>query len=749
MTSTSGTASIPDIPIVQKLSMRIVEALKKTNTETTDQFLPVTELDGILSIDTLVALFTELCRAVWGHNQLQLRRADLETYARRAREDPPRLSLLALLIYDKRKDSLSTFVDWLRNGGTFPSDNDLPFQETSEALHVLPKNDHQYILRNQCMFCIVTITEYEHATLQRDLRKPFLGKQQLIKGGSSGAVYKVKIAAGHWRYKHHEFPKFMTTQHDIDIAVKVFEERESHAQAGLSAQQDYETEREFLEELKKNKTQNVSILRDWGSLAEPTERTDVKKYSLFFECANCDLQEFLEHDLYSQEYKGKSVLLTNATHLLEALAFIHGKFHFLHLDIKPDNILVFFYPLSEVPAGTNETKRMEWRITDFNLSRKQLRRKPDQSFEVSVSTSYESEVLSPRGAGHFQAPEIEDQNPGRASGRSDVWSMGCVLLMVLACLCDGRAGVKDLLDRTAVTFKGEKGGEGMSTFLFYMTKSNDLLDSMIGWPGPNQPPIRYLGQYKPQVHTIRPNLDATIHPEVIHWSEIMYDKAVGPEKQCLEDAFRLLFTRVLVVNRSERLRAEKFYKYFKQISQSYKEAKEPGSGAVPPLGDIPGPEAERPSTMNMRDRTKHSPLCDAIGDIDAARVIALLRENANPNEKCPLCDKWPICKTLRSGVDPRNNILQALLEPRSISVLNTDITIARDSTSSPLDIAWHMSQGAGDHEALELLFTYRSADIPVDDKFERRFERSKKKLSANSLDVIKDYRKSWKAAHDV
>jgi serine/threonine protein kinase len=141
-------------------------------------------------------------------------------------------------------------------------------------------------------------------------------------------------------------------------------------------------------------------------------------------------------------------LLRESSNLAEALMFLHdqlGDIFCCHMDLKPDNILIIKH--KDAPVG-------QWMITDFGIStfKETSGRSNDgllsvRELEVNIAnkTTLATRTVPKRAPGPFQPPEVE-LSPGAAQfGRkSDVWSFGCVLAMVVAFALGGRQLVEEL-----------------------------------------------------------------------------------------------------------------------------------------------------------------------------------------------------------------------------------------------------------------------------------------------------------------
>ncbi|THY67612.1 kinase-like protein [Aureobasidium pullulans] len=190
--------------------------------------------------------------------------------------------------------------------------------------------------------------------------------------------------------------------------------------------------------------------------------------SIVFELAICDLEMILYQQLDADSIKrlprqdqliGPSYLLSGSLDIAKGLEWLHQKIpssghqsrECFHLDLKPSNILAF-----------GDDQSWIWKITDFG--------------EASIGVHEENAIYGEntpstrekRGADVYLPPEVEDGHVGRAC---DIWSFGCILLDILAYVCDPREGVKSLQDlrredrgtnstKIEAAFYGRRGGTG-------------------------------------------------------------------------------------------------------------------------------------------------------------------------------------------------------------------------------------------------------------------------------------------------
>lgn len=164
--------------------------------------------------------------------------------------------------------------------------------------------------------------------------------------------------------------------------------------------------------------------------------------------AEMDLEHFL-----GREAQGVLLgdLISEARNLVGALMFLHGMLQTdrpglacCHNDLKPANILIFREPDSSA-VGT-------WKIADFGISKIA---EPDEQPSATVDVTVNHQPA--RNASTYQAPEV--CHGGDIGRKSDVWSMGCILVRILALGIDGLTGLKTLDDARGQAATGEEDCE--------------------------------------------------------------------------------------------------------------------------------------------------------------------------------------------------------------------------------------------------------------------------------------------------
>lgn len=675
--------------ILERLAKEINAAIISTqSTDASNKFIPNAELLKVLNHESLTQLFTELCaqRVMVRQNGSSSARSDSvvghqvpEDLAHKVRAEPSRISLLALFIYDERARCLSLLMDWLLASSqtSFPSDNDLPFGR-DQARGVFHYKDVEYVLDYQAMFKPFIIREHEYRTLDlRRSRPPFIGARTKLGEGSSGAVFKVTIAAGHYEYKRNN--RYVPENDNYTVAMKVF--HETAFVSAESATEDYNVEREFLEQLRKDKKLHKMILLDLGGIVELGGETTLKQ-SLLFDLALCDLDKFFKSEHYKHQYSEKGwMLIAKAMDLLDALDFLHSNFKSLHLDIKPDNILVFDNP--DMEYDTN------WKLSDFSLSRKKLVRSPVGSYEFSNIGSNQSTVPSARSAGIYQAPEIQTREISPASEGSDVWSMGCLIITLLAFLRSDGIHQVHKLDELLDVYTSDTRLERR---LFYVT------NAMLQWHDPPRAAEKL--NIRTEKGSIGPNVEVMLHPRLIEWMDYLYiSSETDIEQKGLALAANIILGSVLVIDRKKRISAVQFRNRLHEVYEVYESS---NTARAQPMTTQHTPVINPP--------TAHSRLCEAIRHSACATIVELIKTPRLSSSPCPRrkCGEYPLHQVLR------NKHLPALDE---ILVSLTAEDVQQESTvtiQTPLDIACERD---GDDRALELLYKHFGNAIDISEDF--------------------------------
>ncbi|KAL4796062.1 ankyrin repeat-containing domain protein [Aspergillus venezuelensis] len=266
-------------------------------------------------------------------------------------------------------------------------------------------------------FCPIDIEEGENRVLGEGWRLPFV-EGGIIGEGAYGSVTRQCVAARHLCRAGGDL-----SQKQEVIACKTFK---SH--------NDFTKEKANLEKLRKKlgrEDQNSRIMPFFTTI------TIANEFNLFFECADTDLERFLQG---SSQGIAPRDLIEESRVLAGALRFLHQDMDpqllFCHMDLKPANILVSFKDASLGKVG-------KWIISDFGIS---IITAAEEARPLDASKGTFRYPFANNGAGTYQAPEILTGSFGR---KSDVWSLGCILVRVLAFGLDGARGLEELDERRA------------------------------------------------------------------------------------------------------------------------------------------------------------------------------------------------------------------------------------------------------------------------------------------------------------
>lgn len=163
------------------------------------------------------------------------------------------------------------------------------------------------------------------------------------------------------------------------------------------------------------------------------------QFNLFFDWADTDLEHLLREQSSSIKFKD---LLEESKRLAGALEYLQDDLdpglRFCHMDLKPANILVF--------KGPSSSSAGHWKISDFGESiiKAPPIDVPGITFPYSLGYNLK---------GIYRSPELA--NNGAFSRKSDVWSLGCILVRVLAFGLDGENKLKDLDEKRGKNMDGE------------------------------------------------------------------------------------------------------------------------------------------------------------------------------------------------------------------------------------------------------------------------------------------------------
>ena len=213
------------------------------------------------------------------------------------------------------------------------------------------------------------------------------------------------------------------------------------AEAKKSFTQEGTTIKQFIQSVKSH--DNIATTKaslEWGNT-----------YSLFFDLAKYNLWEYFEKEADTiKTPEDKRKVFGQTIGLAGALAYLHDELYLAstneqlqcyHLDLKPQNILVF------------ETKgEYIWKISDFGIS--QIKRvavnRPASEHHVSfLDKIFQSKkpdedpssgVDNSRYGGTYAAPEAREKSD-TVTRKSDVWSLGCVITLVLTFLHNPSHGI--------------------------------------------------------------------------------------------------------------------------------------------------------------------------------------------------------------------------------------------------------------------------------------------------------------------
>ncbi|KAI0899943.1 kinase-like protein [Annulohypoxylon nitens] len=373
---------------------------------------------------------------------------------------------LATLIYARCSiEAARNFITSLLVASTWPK-----YLHGGRRLDQLPADDAQLrqvlgtdsdsdingFLDTQPCFCPIVLLQGEDIQIPQGERRrlPYLSDVRLGEG-AYGEVFEVEIAAGHFRDNRGS----MANTEPRLLARKDFKKSDGF-------QREYDNMKMILYTPRESK----NILETLGSL-QLGENT----FSLFMPLAKCDLGKWMEKNPPPTQDSEKAHFLQCASGLADGLEFLHSEIQdpnhnrmvCYHMDLKPANILVFL--------DERDPTKMIWKISDFGMSRVKISRRNSRVDDRDISHAFErrgettvSGTVNRRAEGTFLAPESSVSLP-RMNEKSDVWSLGCVVSVILTYMEEGKVGIEKYSDeRSDYSVRNQAGGGDF----FYIRHTN-------------------------------------------------------------------------------------------------------------------------------------------------------------------------------------------------------------------------------------------------------------------------------------
>ena len=302
------------------------------------------------------------------------------------------------------------------------------------------------------------------------------------------------------------------------------------AEAKKSFEAEMTTIKKFIQSAKTHENIATTIASlEWGNT-----------YSLFFDLAKCNLWEyFKENGDTVRTLEEKRIIFGRTIGLAGALAYLHDDLYLAstgeqlqcyHLDLKPQNILVF-----------EENGDELWKISDFGIS--QIKRIPpnrshaESEHHISfLDRIFKSKIPDPssgvdnsRYGGTYAAPEAKEKSD-TVTRKSDVWSLACIVTLVLTFLHKQSQGIAQ--------FQKSRARDRSHDWFF---------DSKALKPGSENKEI--------------------LHSSVVSWLEYLDNKAMGKdqsEAKATREAIALL-RKMFLRDQEERLSARDVERELKAI----------------------------------------------------------------------------------------------------------------------------------------------------------------------------------------
>jgi serine/threonine protein kinase len=381
-------------------------------------------------------------------------------------------------------DRWEQFYDLFLSHNGERSDDRVPFHPPSEGdLSFLGQPIWQEsFYAKQFIFRPFEFTEGKHHDIHDDYHLP-IRELQHLGHGSSATVTCIEVD----RYCHRKLipglDSYESNTSPSKVARKTF---------NSTNHPDYIRERQTSENLKQSKDRKQDECKALQAINLPILSYNyANRGNLLFEKADTDLDRLFYGplpDLRDLDHQFTPFhVLGQLKSIAEALAFLHeDERKYMHLDLKPANIVIFFFSKADDPDNYNKFPAGLWKIIDLGLSREGLQQvgvdvqKRVESIREVASARTRSSVPSPRNDGQYLPPETRYGNR-RVSRFSDCWSLACILCEALAFLLGQRREVRDFEKTRRLAATADTPYTNYSFFVLDKTSEPQVNPSVVGW----------------------------------------------------------------------------------------------------------------------------------------------------------------------------------------------------------------------------------------------------------------------------
>lgn len=408
-----------------KLKSQLIESAKQTPSH----YVPLGEVERILNENALDSLI-KYCEPPEGRSTPEARGKAVRRLLERQPEDDLAayrfLRVFATLI---RCANIAYIVDAIRYFLYAKIDSDGNLDSELSSFWMPPEDDspergeddfynnigirqdgfYDTFFERKKSFCALVLKEGARHEIPEEIMVPFsIHEEDFLGHGGAGRVFKVRIGKRHWVNKR------LSNSADLPLAIKRFK-----APTDERSKERFENEFQNLMKLKSATITCENVMLPLASLIHGTQRY------LIYDLADTDFEAYMWNRKPTYVFntnKTKSVL-KNGTDLVGALKWIHQykPYHSLwHGDIRPQNILILSDGFREI-----------WKLADFDRSHA----------KASRSESMTGYTPEPKDNQSYNAPE------GRHGRRADVWSMACMITLILSWVADGADGNVEFLNK--------------------------------------------------------------------------------------------------------------------------------------------------------------------------------------------------------------------------------------------------------------------------------------------------------------
>ncbi|ETS03201.1 kinase-like protein [Trichoderma reesei RUT C-30] len=405
------------------------------------QFLPLGDLDSILSRESIASILGELPDC--GSEMAEAMCSEI-----RGEGCEPSLKILATLIMIERVEHIIVFLELGIRDDKLP----LPLDHQAEIFWNWSAHEIETFCEKQYVVIapVFDFRAIKHVEWKKNFRMPFLEKLEWKRSGAHGEIAQIRI-----------HPDHQVLENDLNLGSKT--RRLALKRFKVQVQyHEFKQERDALIRFRSAENEHKNLIKLLLSYSRGG------KHYLVFPWAQGNLVEFWKNTFNNPKSGRHSMwLIQQCFDISDALTKVHGSTERLseearagmlgrHGDIKPENILYF---------GEPDSGECYLVVADFTLMR----------FH-STDTVHYTDATRVDFSRTYRPPEVMQASKVRIDQSYDVWTLGCVYLEFVTWYLIGYHAIReenfgsptgDLLDNFQALRKREEGNYEVSDDKFF------------------------------------------------------------------------------------------------------------------------------------------------------------------------------------------------------------------------------------------------------------------------------------------